>query len=129
MLMRGKILFMAEIFIFLGAASAAGSQCEISKTVSSRSSREAPAGIVRFKRGSARFKEAERAENRARRGLISLTSLQEMGAQFPFIEAQNKSNQDYIGNIDSMKFHLPSCEFAQIMAKRRRVFFQSAEKA
>ena len=76
--MRRKILFLAEILILLGAASADGSECQISETESSGS---------------------------------------------------NNINEEYIGNIDSMKFHLPSCEFAQIMAKRRRVFFQSREKA
>lgn len=76
--MRSKILFLAEIFILLGAASADGSEIQNSET------------------------EASRAK---------------------------KINEEYIGNIDSMKFHLPSCEFAKIMAKRRRVFFQSREKA
>ncbi|MBX9688883.1 MAG: hypothetical protein K2X27_19400 [Candidatus Obscuribacterales bacterium] len=45
--------------------------------------------------------------------------------------ALDRKNQQraYIGNINSMKFHLCSCEFALLMARKRRIGFDHAEEA
>lgn len=41
-----------------------------------------------------------------------------------------ESRQDtYIGNVDSMKFHLSTCEYAKSMARKRRVAFATYSKA
>ncbi len=36
---------------------------------------------------------------------------------------------NFIGNIESMKFHRPECEFARAMAKHRQICFEQKEKA
>lgn len=36
---------------------------------------------------------------------------------------------NYIGNVDSMKYHFPFCEYGRIIGIRRRVYFTSRDAA
>jgi hypothetical protein len=46
-----------------------------------------------------------------------------------FSQADDLSNWTYIGNKQSMKFHLADCEFAHLMSRTKRVHFQFRQQA
>lgn len=58
------------------------------------------------------------------------------GAEKPSLSNKKPSDNyfrgravNFIGNIDSMKFHKTDCEFARVMARRRQVSFEELPKA
>ncbi len=66
------------------------------------------------------------------RGLRILQALIFLLAVFYVQEANSEpaaANHNYVANLDSMKFHIRSCQFGQIMARKRRVYFQTKNMA
>ena len=64
--------------------------------------------------------------------LPDLTEMKSSGLAKNMVDAlknDEPTTWNYIGNIESMKFHRESCEFARIMAASRRVGFQFRQQA